>query len=74
MQPATLTLTALAGCPLWVGCRPETRNGQSTKVPFNVKNGTHAKCDDPSVTSTWRQPSNGANIMNRLATPLRWYW
>ena len=26
-----------------------------------------------SVTSTWRQPSSGANSMNRLAVPLRSY-
>ena len=26
-----------------------------------------------SVTLTWRQPSSGANIMKRLAVPLRWY-
>ena len=26
-----------------------------------------------SVTLTCRQPSRGANIMKRLATPLRWY-
>ena len=26
-----------------------------------------------SVTFTCRQPSRGANIMKRLATPLRWY-
>ena len=47
-----LTLEALADRPIWVGWRPET------KVPYDPKTRTHAKCDN----STTSAPRNDAEL------------
>ena len=51
-QDAMLTLEALADRPIWVGWRPET------KVPYDPKTRTHAKCDN---STTWA-PRNDAEL------------
>ena len=34
MTAAPLTLAALAPAPVWVGWKPETRDGRTTKIPL----------------------------------------
>jgi putative DNA primase/helicase len=50
LQPAALTLADLAGRPIWVGWRQETRNGRPTKIPYDPKSGRRAESDNPG---TW---------------------
>ena len=52
MQPAALTLAALAPRPLWVGWRKETRDGRPTKVPYDPRTGARAKSTDPATWAT----------------------
>ena len=52
MQPAALTLAALAPRPLWVGWRKETRDSRPTKVPYDPRTGARAKSTDPTTWAT----------------------
>jgi putative DNA primase/helicase len=49
-EPAPLS--SFAHCKNWVGWRPETRDGLTTKVPYDPRTGRRAKADDPSTWAT----------------------
>jgi primase-polymerase (primpol)-like protein len=47
-----ITLASLAGHPIWVGWKKETRGGKATKLPYDPKTGRKAKADNPSTWAT----------------------
>src|SRR5262249_52788503 len=48
-------LEALQARPQWVCWHKEARKGKPTKVPYNPRSGTLARCDDPSTWATYAE-------------------
>jgi hypothetical protein len=55
-----ITLAALVHQPCWVGWKPETRNGLTTKVPYNPRTGRRAESDNPGTWATHDEAQNWA--------------
>ena len=63
-RPA-ITLASLAHHPNWVSWRSETRDGLTTKVPYDPRTGRRAASDDPNTWAThdeaqWWAAAHGA--------------
>jgi hypothetical protein len=52
---ASLTLAELAGRPIWVAWKPETRDGRVTKVAYDPVSGRGAASDDAATWATRSQ-------------------
>ena len=48
-------LEELQARPQWVCWHKEARKGKPTKVPYNPRTGTPARCDDPSTWATYAE-------------------
>ena len=60
MSAAALTLAALAGLPIWVAWKQETRNGRLTKTPFDPRTGRLAASNDARTWATHDEAQNWA--------------
>ena len=66
-RPASgVTLASLASREIWVAWKPETRDGRTTKTPYDPRSGRLAKTDDPRTWATAREAENWA-AMNGAA-------
>lgn len=50
----------LKSFPNWVAWRSEKRNGEKTKIPYNVETGTEAKSNDPSTWTNFQDVVDAA--------------
>ena len=54
------TLDELKPLPMWVGWQNVTRKGQTTKLPYDPKNGRQAASDNPQTWATHAQAEEWA--------------
>jgi hypothetical protein len=55
-------LASLVHLKVWCGWRPETLNGRTTKVPYDVRNGRHASSTNPSTWATHDEAQQWAEL------------
>lgn len=54
----------LKDLPNWVVWKYETRDGEPTKVPYDVSTGRRAEADNPNTWSTFEQAVEAADVLN----------
>jgi hypothetical protein len=57
---ASLTLAELAGRPIWVAWKHETRDGRVIKVPYDPVSGRRATSDDAATWATYDEAQDWA--------------